>query len=157
MHLHDVADLDLKPIHNLFTLYTHRYTTCLYSRCLSLTECQKIEVVQSTHSCLSLTLYKTPPLSSTTDVDKQLLCNSSLVMRGKLDWMVIWDLGKCWSCRHLERIFPAWYTHKFRKWQLVFDTLLWVMFIPEHCFFQPIVAKHLYITPQQGQRNGVNM
>jgi hypothetical protein len=68
-----MVDLGLKPIHNLFTLNTDTFTTCLYSRCLSLEEWQNLEVVNSRHSPLSLELHKTPSPASTAHVDKQCL------------------------------------------------------------------------------------
>jgi hypothetical protein len=84
MHLHDLADLDLKPIHILFTLYTHRFMTCLYFRCVSFAEWQKLEVVNSSHSPQSSALHKTPPPASTTHVEEHRLHRSSMVRGGEL-------------------------------------------------------------------------
>jgi hypothetical protein len=70
MHLHDLVNLGLKPIHNLFTLYIDTFLTCLYSRCLPLAEWQKLEVVNSSYSPVSLALYKIPPPAFITHVDE---------------------------------------------------------------------------------------
>jgi hypothetical protein len=51
MHQHDdLADMGLKPIHYLFTLYIATFTPCLYFICLLSSEWQKLEVVNSSHS-----------------------------------------------------------------------------------------------------------
>jgi hypothetical protein len=85
MHLHDLVHLGLKPIHNLFILYSDTFMTCLYSRCLSLADWQKLDEVNSSRSPLLHALYKTPPPASTIHVDEQHIHKSSLVMRGELD------------------------------------------------------------------------
>jgi hypothetical protein len=85
MQLHNLVNLGLKPIHILFTLYIDTFMTCLYSGCLSYVEWQKLQVVNSSRSPLSLTLYKTPPPASTTHVDEQYLHKSSLATVGELD------------------------------------------------------------------------